>query len=100
MDLITHPPHKPHKTVASSRHRRQRRLSINITPVERGGRIAIGLAATIAGVVLFVSASSALAVILEVLLIAAGLDLFITGARTLPALSTPGPHAIITRGRQ
>lgn len=58
----------------------QRRLAVNITPVERGGRIAIGLAAVIVGVVLLVSAGSALAVILEVLLIAAGLDLVVTGA--------------------
>lgn len=40
----------------------------------------IGLAAMIAGLVLLVSASSALAVILELLLIAAGLDLLVTGA--------------------
>ena len=58
----------------------RRRLAVNITPVERGGRIAIGLAAVIAGVVLLVSASSAIAVVLEVLLIAAGLDLVVTGA--------------------
>ena len=58
----------------------QRRLAVNITPVERGGRIAIGLAAVIVGVVLLVSAGSALAVVLEVLLIAAGLDLVVTGA--------------------
>ena len=55
-------------------------LSINITPVERVGRIAIGLAAIIAGAVLLTSAASALAVVLEVLLIAAGLDLAVTGA--------------------
>ena len=59
---------------------RQRRLAVNITPVERGGRIAIGLAAVIAAVILLVSAGSALAVVLEILLIAAGLDLVVTGA--------------------
>ena len=58
----------------------QRRLAVNITPVERGGRIAIGLAAVIVGVVLLVSAGSVLAVVLEVLLIVAGLDLVVTGA--------------------
>ncbi len=57
----------------------RRRLAVNITPVERGGRIAIGLAAVIVAVVLLVSAGSALAVVLEVLLIAAGLDLVVTG---------------------
>ncbi len=73
----------PHNTTSSTadhgRHRR-RRLSVNITPVERGGRIAIGLAAMIAGLVLVVSAGSALAAVLELLLIAAGLDLLVTGA--------------------
>ena len=58
----------------------QRRLAVNITPVERGGRIAIGLAAVIAAVILLVSAGSALAIVLEILLIAAGLDLVVTGA--------------------
>ena len=58
----------------------RRRLAVNITPVERGGRIAIGLAAAIIGVVLLFSAGSAFAVVLEVLLIVAGLDLVVTGA--------------------
>ena len=59
---------------------RRRRLSVNITPVERAGRILLGAAATIAAVVLLTSASSVLAVVLEVLLAAAGLDLVVTGA--------------------
>lgn len=54
--------------------------SINITPVERVGRIVIGLAAIIAGAMLLSSAATAFAVVLEVLLIAAGLDLAVTGA--------------------
>jgi hypothetical protein len=54
--------------------------SINITPIERAGRIAIGFAAIIAGVVLLTSAASATGVVLEVLLVAAGLDLAVTGA--------------------
>ena len=54
--------------------------TVNITPAERAGRIAAGLAAIIAGVVLLASAGSALAVVLEVLLVAAGLDLAVTGA--------------------
>lgn len=58
----------------------RRRLSVNITPVERAGRIVLGAVAAIAGVVLLTSAGSALAVVLEVLLIAAGLDLVVTGA--------------------
>lgn len=56
------------------------KLAVNISPVERVGRVVIGLAAATVAVVLLVSAGSALAVILEVLLIAAGLDLVITGA--------------------
>src|SRR5215471_12388876 len=52
----------------------------NLTPTERLGRIAVGLAAIIAGSVLHTSAASALAVVLQLLLIAAGLDLAATGA--------------------
>jgi hypothetical protein len=53
---------------------------VNITPIERLGRIAVGLATIAAGVVLLAGAGSALAVALEVLLAAAGLDLAVTGA--------------------
>lgn len=56
------------------------RLEVNITPVERAGRIAIGAAAAIAGIVLLASAGGTLAVVLEVLLVLAGLDLVVTGA--------------------
>ena len=54
--------------------------TVNITPVERLGRIAVGLAAIVAGIVLLAGAGSALAAVLEVLLVAAGLDLVVTGA--------------------
>ncbi len=53
---------------------------MNITPAERLGRIGVGLVAIIAGIVLLASAGSALAVVLEALLVAAGLDLAVTGA--------------------
>lgn len=56
------------------------RLQVNITPAERAGRVAVGVAAIIAGAVLLASAGTALAVVLEALLIAAGLDLAVTGA--------------------
>lgn len=56
------------------------RLNVNITPGERAGRIVLGMAAMIAAIVLLTSAGSALAVVLEVLLAAAGLDLIVTGA--------------------
>lgn len=63
-----------------ARHRSRRRFAVNITPVERTGRILLGAAAAIAGVVLLGSAGSLLAVVLELLLVAAGLDLAVTGA--------------------
>ena len=56
------------------------RLKVNITSVERAGRILMGIAAIIVAVVLLTSAGSALAVVLELLLAAAGLDLVVTGA--------------------
>jgi hypothetical protein len=58
---------------------RHRRFAVNITPVERAGRVAIGLAAAVVAVILLLSAGSALAVVLEVLLAVAGLDLVVTG---------------------
>ena len=54
--------------------------NVNITPVERLGRIGVGLAAIVAGVVLLTGAGSFVAVVLDALLIVAGLGLFITGA--------------------
>jgi Protein of unknown function (DUF2892) len=54
--------------------------SVNITPAERIGRVVLGVAAVIAGALLLASAASVFAVVLEVLLIAAGLDLVVTGA--------------------
>ena len=53
---------------------------VNLGTFERAGRIALGLAAVAAGVVLLVSATSVLAVVLEVALILAGLDMIVTGA--------------------
>ena len=54
--------------------------TVNITSPERVGRIVLGVAAVLAGVLLLLAAGSLLTVVLEVLLIAAGLDLAITGA--------------------
>lgn len=56
------------------------RWSINITPVERVARVAIGGLAAIAGAFLLGAAASTLAVVLELLLVLAGLDLVVTGA--------------------
>lgn len=57
-----------------------RRPAVNITPVERLGRVAIGLVAMVAGALLLAGAGSALAVVLEGLLVLAGIDLVVTGA--------------------
>jgi hypothetical protein len=54
--------------------------TVNISTLERAGRVLIGLAAIIAGVVLLTTAGSVLAVVLELLLVAAGLDMLVTGA--------------------
>jgi Inner membrane protein YgaP-like, transmembrane domain len=59
---------------------RQGWRTVNITPAERAGRIVLGLAAAVAGIVLLAGAGSVLAVVLEALLVAAGLDLAVTGA--------------------
>lgn len=57
-----------------------KRPEINITTSERLGRIAIGGAAAIVGILLLASASGALAIVLLALLVLAGLDLVVTGA--------------------
>ena len=56
------------------------RPTVNITPVERMGRVLLGSLAAVAGIVLFISSGSALATALDVLLVLAGLDLVVTGA--------------------
>ena len=53
---------------------------VNITSAERIARIVVGGAGALTGAVLLASASGALAVVLELLLVLAGLDLVITGA--------------------
>ena len=57
-----------------------RRPEINITPVERVSRIAVGAAVAIAGMILLASGAGPLAIVLEALLVLAGLDLVVTGA--------------------
>lgn len=52
---------------------------VNISPAERAGRIAIGLAAAIAGIALLVGASSVLAIVLEAALILVGLNVIFSG---------------------
>lgn len=53
--------------------------SVNITPVERAARVILGLLGVLGGALLIGSTRSTLAVVLEVLLIVAGLDLLVTG---------------------
>lgn len=76
-----------HSTVSTTendddvrRTNRRHRPSINITPVERISRIVVGSAAVVVGVILLTSAITAAAIVLEVLLVAAGVDLVVTGA--------------------
>lgn len=57
-----------------------RRPEINISPAERAARVAAGAVIAVVGLVLLASAASAVAVVLELLLVAAGLDLVVTGA--------------------
>jgi hypothetical protein len=54
---------------------------INITPTERAGRILIGIAGIVTGFILLLSAGSVIAATLEILLVVAGLDMLVTGAR-------------------
>jgi hypothetical protein len=66
-------------TINPRRHE-MKRPSINITPAERIGRVAVGGAGAVAAVVLLTAAASPVAVVLELLLVLAGLDLVVTGA--------------------
>ena len=57
-----------------------KRPVVNITPIERIGRVLIGAVGAIGGLVLLASAGSVGVGVLEVLLVLAGLDLVVTGA--------------------
>lgn len=57
-----------------------KRWEVNITPAERIGRIIIGIAGIVGGILLLAGAPTLLTGFLEVLLILAGLDMLITGA--------------------
>lgn len=56
------------------------RWKVNITPAERAARILVGGVGALVGTLMLASASATLAVVLELLLVVAGLDLVITGA--------------------
>ena len=57
-----------------------KRPVVNITPIERVGRVLIGAVGVIGGLLLLASAGSVGVGVLEVLLVLAGLDLVVTGA--------------------
>ena len=57
-----------------------RRPSVNLTSLERIVRIVLGVGGVVGGVIALGAAAGTLVVILSVLLLAAGLDLLITGA--------------------
>ena len=57
-----------------------KRPVVNISPMERVGRVMIGIAGLVGGLLLLASAAGAVVAILEVLLVLAGLDMIVTGA--------------------
>jgi hypothetical protein len=57
-----------------------KRPEVNITPLERVGRVLIGAVGAIGGLLLLASAGSIGVAVLELLLVLAGLDLVVTGA--------------------
>lgn len=65
------------QSLATQKHPRS---SVNITPIERVGRIVVGSAAVLSAILLLVSAGWWVSVVLEALLAVAGLDLVVTGA--------------------
>ena len=54
---------------------------VNITPAERAARIVVGGVGALTGAVLLASTTGLPAGVLELLLVVAGLDLVVTGAR-------------------
>ena len=80
MTKEAHVQHTRINSEAGGRVLGRRRPTVNITPVERLGRIMLGLAAITVAAILLGSATSPIAVVLEVLLVLAGLDLAVTGA--------------------
>lgn len=62
------------------RGEKRRRPVVNITPPERAGRVLLGATGALGGAVLLASGGGSLAIVLEGLLVLAGLDLVVTGA--------------------
>ena len=57
-----------------------KRPIVNISQPERVGRVLMGLLGVVGGIVLLASAGGTAVVLLEVLLVLAGLDMIVTGA--------------------
>jgi hypothetical protein len=75
-------------------------MSVNITPVERIGRIVVGLVAVVGAAVLLRGADGVVGVSLLVLLGLAGLDLVVTGATGhCPLYQKLGRVTLPARGR-
>jgi len=72
----------PRRSLALSTRRRteMKRPTINITPIERAGRVLMGLVGVIGGLVLLSGSGGAFVAVLAVLLALAGLDLMVSGA--------------------
>ena len=68
------------KSAAALTPRTSWRPTLNITPLERAGRILVGGAAAVFGIWLLAGASGIVVILLEVLLVLAGVDLVVTGA--------------------
>lgn len=66
-----------HQTISPQVHKR---FEVNITPLERMGRVFIGIVGVVSGISLLLSTSGILATVLTGLLILAGLDMIVTGA--------------------
>jgi hypothetical protein len=56
------------------------RPTVNITPIERYGRVLVGLIGVVSGIALLAAGASAGIAVLEALLVLAGLDLIVTAA--------------------
>ena len=57
-----------------------RRPTINITPLERAGRVLIGAAGALVGILILAAGAAGIGAVLAVLLVLTGLDLLVTGA--------------------
>ena len=57
-----------------------KRLTVNITPIERVGRVLVGAIGVVGGALLLAAGGGPFVTVLEVLLVLAGLDLVLTGA--------------------